>query len=337
MDKLIVADIGGTHARFAVAVMDAGRPVRLDHIITMPVADHATLEQAWRHYCHGLAPDAVPSNGAIAMAGSVAGVARGEILHFTNNPWSIDSAHIAATLGLDHCLICNDFDAVGHAVAQAGPDDLAPLCGPDHWPKTQRPETEWPDTGIISIIGPGTGLGIASVLRLAGGGYHVMPTEGGHLDFAPLDDFEDQLLVRLRKEYGRVSIERIVSGPGLLAIYALLAEQAGQPVQTHDDKALWQSALAGSDPLAVQALERFCCSLGAMAGDIAIAQGASAAVIAGGLGARLAQHLPQSGFAERFVAKGRYKEHMAGLPVRLLTSDQPGLIGAAAAFAQSKR
>ncbi|MEO1046458.1 MAG: glucokinase [Pseudomonadota bacterium] len=318
MTEIITADIGGTHARFALATVTPGQPVRLDHIAVRLVADHATLAESWRDYVVSL--DRIPPrNGAIAMAGSVAG----QVLEFTNNPWQIDRATIADTLDLDRCLICNDFDAVGHAVAQGAPQDFAPLCGPG----------TWPDNGVTSIIGPGTGLGIASVLRLENGAYHVIPTEGGHLDFAPLDAFEDRLLARLRDTYdNRVSIERVVSGPGLKPIYETLAEQAGAETPGLDDRSLWQSALGGEDPLASRALERLCRSLGAVTGDIAIAQGASAVVIAGGLGARLAGHLPQSGFADRFIAKGRYRQHMQGLPVRLLVHPQPGLSGAAAAF-----
>ncbi|MEM1132443.1 MAG: glucokinase [Pseudomonadota bacterium] len=320
MTKAIVADIGGTHARFAIAIIADGRPVRLEQIATKRVADHATIEAAWRSYIDTLALP-VPRQGAIAMAGSV----KGDVLRFTNNPWVIDRRTIADTLDLDRCVVCNDFDAVGHTVAQSGSDDLAHLCGP----------ATWPESGVISIIGPGTGLGIASVLRLANGDYHVIPTEGGHLDFAPLDDFEDALLAHLRKIHDRVSIERIVSGPGLRPIYETLAAQQGKTSQPEDDPVLWQQALSGEDELAVQALKRFCLSLGAVAGDIAIAQGASAVVIAGGLGARLADYLPRSGFAKRFTAKGRYQQHMESLPVRLLVAEEPGLFGMAAMLARS--
>lgn len=314
--EIIAADIGGTHARFAVAICENDKVARLEDIAVMRVADYTALEQAWKSYTNTL-KRRVPRRGAIAMAGCVTG----EVLHFTNNPWVIDRAGIAGTLGLDHVLICNDFDAVGHAVAQSIADDLAPICGPERWPQT----------GVITIIGPGTGLGIASVLRLAGGSYHVIPTEGGHLDFAPLDKFEDMLLARLRTVYERVSVERVVSGPGLKPIYAALAAMQGHNITQMDDAALWQKALGRADAFAAKALERFCMSLGAVAGDIAIAQGASAVVIAGGLGARLAGHLPQSGFAKRFAAKGRYQRHMEALPVRALTREEPGLFGAAAA------
>jgi glucokinase len=124
-----------------------------------------------------------------------------------------------------------------------------------------------------------------------------------------------------------------VSGPGLRGIYEALARIEGRTVETEDDKLLWTAALDGSDSLAVAALDRFCMTLGSVAGDLALAQGANAVVIAGGLGARIANHLPQSGFAQRFAAKGRFESMMAAIPVKLITLDEPGLYGAAAAFA----
>jgi glucokinase len=164
-------------------------------------------------------------------------------------------------------------------------------------------------------------------------GARIIPTEGGHIDFAPIDTLEDGILSRMRLKFRRVSVERIVAGPGLVNIYSALAEIEGRPLATQGDKTLWQMALAGSDSLAVAALDRFCLSLGSVAGDIALAQGGEAVVIAGGLGLRIADHLPRSGFASRFCAKGRFEARMADIPVKLITHPQPGLFGAAAAYA----
>jgi len=165
-------------------------------------------------------------------------------------------------------------------------------------------------------------------------GYHVIETEGGHVDFAPLDEIEDAMLKRLRRTYNRVSTERIVAGPGIVTIYETLAAIEGRAVQRLDDKEIWREALEGEDSLALAALDRFCLSLGAVAGDLALAQGAKGVVIAGGLGLRLKDHLARSGFAERFAAKGRFRTMLEAIPVKLITHPQPGLFGAAAAFAQ---
>jgi glucokinase len=220
--------------------------------------------------------------------------------------------------------VINDFGAVGHAVARAGDEHFVHLAGP---------ETRLPPSGTLSIVGPGTGLGVAHVWRDGHGSYRVQPTEGGHIDFAPLDTIEDAILARLRQRYRRVSVERVVSGPGLIDIYEALAGMEGRSVQPADDKTLWQLGLSGEDSLAAAAVGRFCLSLGAVAGDIALAQGASGVVIAGGLGLRIRDTLLRSGFAERFRAKGRFSALMGALPVKLITHPQPGLYGAAAAFA----
>ena len=163
----------------------------------------------------------------------------------------------------------------------------------------------------------------------------MQATEGGHIDFAPLDAIEDAVLARLRTRYRRVSIERVVSGPGLIDLYETLAAIEGRAVQQYDDKTLWQMGMSGADSLAAAAVDRFCLSLGSVAGDITLAQGGFAGVvIAGGLGLRIKDILIRSGFAERFKAKGRFENLMSAIPVKLITHPQPGLFGAAAAYAQ---
>jgi glucokinase len=317
--QIVAVDIGGTHARFALAEVAGGRVQSLGEAITLKTAEHASLQTAWEDFGKQIGtplPDAV----GIAIACPVTG----DVLKLTNNPWIIRPAMICEKLGVQRYSLVNDFGAVGHAVPQVGAEEFTHLCGPD---------IPLPDTGTISIIGPGTGLGVAHILR-TGSTYHVNATEGGHLDFAPLDAIEDAILARLRARYRRVSTERVVSGPGLVEIYEALAALEGRAIQSLDDKSLWTLALAGEDSLAVAALDRFCLSLGSVAGDIALAQGGSGVVIAGGLGLRIADTLKRSGFADRFKAKGRFEAMMAAIPVKLITHPQPGLFGAAAAYAQ---
>ena len=231
---------------------------------------------------------------------------------------------IARGLAAGGLTVVNDFGAVAHAVAALDGAAFEALCGPD------RP---LPAEGLITIMGPGTGLGVAALLRRADGSADVIETEGGHVDFAPLDALEDRILAHLRKNFRRVSVERLISGRGLMNIYESLGAIEGQPLAIRDDPSLWAAALAGSDSLAAAALDRFCLSLGAWPRP-ALAQGAAAVVIGGGVGLRLADHLPRSGFSSRFIAKGRFERRMAELPVKLITHPQPGLFGAAAAFAQ---
>ncbi len=322
---IVTIDIGGTHARFALAEVAQGNVIDLSEPVTMKTAEHASFQTAWEAFGEQLGAP-LPRAVAIAIAASVTG----EIIKFTNNPWIIRPALIKERLNVDAYVLVNDFEAVGHAVAQAAPEHFEHLCGPD------QPLT---DEGTISIIGPGTGLGVAHIHRHTnqngGRGYHVQATEGGHVDFAPLDAIEDAILARMRKRFTRVSAERIVSGPGLVDIYETLAQIEGRAIQQHDDKTLWALGMAGEDSLASAAIDRFCLSLGSVAGDVALAQGGfGGVVIAGGLGLRIKDILLRSGFDERFRAKGRFEKLMAGIPVKLITHPQPGLFGAAAAFAR---
>ena len=318
MTEIVAVDIGGTHARFALATVADGRVIELGEATTLKTSEHASFQTAWEDYGR-IMGRSLPRATAIAIAGPV----QGEIIRFTNNPWIIRPSLICEKLGVDAFTLINDFGAVGHAVAQAGADHFQHMCGPD---------IPLPGVGTISIIGPGTGLGVAHVFR-DGGAYRVQATEGGHIDFAPLDTIEDAILAHLRRRYRRVSIERVVSGPGLVEIFEALAALEGQAVQRYDDKTLWQLGLSGEDSLAAAAVDRFCQSLGSVAGDIALAQGGSGVVVAGGLGLRIRDVLLRSGFAERFRAKGRFEAMMADIPVKLITHPQPGLFGAAAAFA----
>lgn len=318
MTSLVVADVGGTHVRFAIAEVAGGTVERLGEPVTLKAAEHASFQTAWQHFAQTQG-GALPRQAAIAVAAPV----DGEVLKLTNSPWVIRPALIDDKLGLDRHLLLNDFEAIGHAVAAVPPGDLAPLTGPEAWPQH----------GVITIVGPGTGLGVGQLLRDAGG-HRVIATEGGHIDWAPLDAIEDAILVQLRERFRRVSVERVACGPGLVNLYDALARIEGRAVARPDDRVLWEAALAGSDPLAAAAFDRFCLTLGAVSGDLALAHGANAVVLAGGLGARIADRLPGSGFADRFVAKGRFESRMRTLPVRVITHPEPGLLGAAAAYAR---
>ncbi|MFT8806978.1 glucokinase [Gluconobacter sp.] len=320
MREIVAVDIGGTHARFAIATIEDGKVVTLGEATTLKCAEHGSLALAWETFGRSL-NRTLPREAGIAVACPVSG----EILKLTNNPWIIQPSQLAARLHLDNFVLVNDFGAVAHAVAQVDSSHMKHLCGPD---------IDLPTEGAITIVGPGTGLGAACLLRRSDR-YFVMETEGGHLDYPPLDELEDKILSALRLRFRRVSAERIVSGPGLTNLYEVIAEMQGWPITLRDNRTLWKNALDGSDTVAAAALERFCLSLGAISGDLALAHGARGVVIGGGLGLRLADSLGQSGFAERFVAKGRFEAMMTEMPVKIITHPQPGLFGAAAAYAEA--
>jgi glucokinase len=318
--QLVTVDIGGTHARFAIATRADDGSIALDEPVTLHTADHASFQTAWEDYRARKGGD-LPGRVAMAIAGPV----DGEVIRFTNNPWIIRPALVNEKLGVDSYTLVNDFEAVAHAVARAGDDEFLHLAGP---------EGPLPAEGRLTVMGPGTGLGVAHLYRDGAGHYQVSATEGGHIDFAPLDSIEDAILARLRKRHTRVSVERVVAGPAIADIYQTLAAMEHRSVPDLPDIAIWTKGMDGSDSLAAAAVDRFCLSLGSVAGDMALAQGAKAVVIAGGLGYRLRDHLPQSGFASRFAAKGRFAALMEKMPVKLITHPQPGLFGAAAAYCQ---
>ena len=318
MTELVAVDVGGTHARFALASVDGTGRIALEEPETLNTADHASFQTAWQHFRTrkgGTLPRAV----SIAVAGPVSE----SVIRFTNNPWIIRPALVCEKLEVDHFTLVNDFAAVAHAVARADGDQFVHLGGPD---------TPLPPEGTLTVLGPGTGLGVAHLHRDGKGGYRVQATEGGHVDYAPLDEIEDALLARLRQRHTRVSTERVVSGPAIVDIYQALAAREGRAVPETDDVALWTSGTSGADSLAAAAVDRFCLSLGSVAGDLALAHGASGVVIAGGLGYRIRETILKSGFEGRFCAKGRFAGMMGRIPVKLITHPQPGLFGAAAAF-----
>lgn len=317
--EIVVADIGGTHARFAIAKITGSTLLELTHQRTLPTADHASLQIAWEDYARQIERP-LPTDGAIAAAARV----DGDVMTFTNSSWMLRPALVTEKLGLQRFTIVNDFGAVAYATATAKPDQLAHICGPEDCDPQQD--------GVVTILGPGTGLGVSHLLW-RDGQYFVTETEGGHIDFAPHDAVEDRILGMLRKAHGRGSVERMVAGPALKTIYKVLAEIENSPAQALDDKALWQLALSGKDSLASAAFDRYCLCLGGVAGDLALAHGAHMVVLAGGLGARIGDMFDQSGFRERFVAKGRFRTLMQSITVKRLISDEPGLTGAAAAFA----
>jgi glucokinase len=313
--EVAVADIGGTNARFAVAEVESGKVTSLGDPVTLATGDFDRFEDAWTAFERPLG--ALPRAAAVAIAGPVLG----DTARMTNGKWILDIPTVRSALGLEAMTVLNDFGAVAHAVAQVSCDELLHVTGPD------RPLAE---LGTISVIGPGTGLGVAHLHRFPGG-YHVQATEGGNISFAPQDGIDDHILAALRAKYGHVVTERVHSGPGIAAVYAALGGNA------LGERAIWQQGIDRTDELASRAVDRFCASLGALAGDYALAHGASSVVLAGGIGQRLRAILPRSKFGERFRAKPRYEAMMADIAVKLITHPQPGLLGAAAAFAQEHR
>jgi glucokinase len=310
--RIAVADIGGTHARFALAEIEGGKVVSLSDPVVLKAWEHQGLASAWAAFDEAI-DKPIPRNAALAIAGPVIG---GPV-RFLNSHWVVDPATVAEELSLDSFTLLNDFGAMAHAVDALDDAYLNHLCGPD------KP---LPQDGAVSVIGAGTGLGVAVLQRRE---VHplVLETEGGHIHFAPLNDAEEAVSAALRARYGRASIERVVSGPGLGDIVRSFAPD------TRDDAALWASAIEGREVGTREALSLFLDCYGSVTGDLSLAHGSLGVALTGGLTNRLAHLLSGSGFHARFCDKGRYRERMETIPVKLVTHPQPGLFGAAAAFA----
>jgi glucokinase len=315
--KIVAADIGGTHARFALAEIGDGALPRLGAMRRYRTREHEGLASAWAAFERDCG-EPLPRSAALAIAAPI----EGEILTFMNCDWRIRRATLAADLGLDRLTLLNDFGAVAYAVSVLGPDSLESITGPD---------APFPDEGVTTVLGPGTGLGVA-MFRRSAGEVAIIETEASHIAFAPLDAEEEGLRDSLAARYGRASVERVVCGPGLIDIYRYLCGGDWDETRPGD---LWSAAIDGTDPAAARALAILVRCFGAACGDISLAHGAMGVAITGGLANRIKHLLRGAEFTERFLAKGRYRPRMTRIPVKLVTTEEPGLLGAAVAFGRA--
>lgn len=312
--RIVAGDIGGTHARFAIAELAEGQRPVLGAMRRYRTREHDGLASAWRAFARDQG-GALPRVASIGLAGPV----DGGPVQFMNSPWVVDPKNVAKELGLERVTLLNDYGAVAHAVSILGAGELEEVSGP---------AGDLPGEGVTTVLGPGTGLGVAMLVR-RGGHIDVVETEASHIGFAPLNADEQAIAIDLAETYGRASVERIVSGPGLIDLYRHFG---GGEWDVGNSGGLWSAAIQGDDPIAAQALDAFVKCFGSAAGDIALAHGANAMVITGGLSNRIADKLRSPLFKGRFIAKGRYRERMERVAVRLATIEEPGLLGAAVAF-----
>jgi glucokinase len=314
----MVADIGGTNARFALTDDRRGPPPLL-HLASLPCAEFASLQHAAEHYL--MSVGARPARAAIAVASPVGG----DEIRLTNRAWSFSREELRQRLGFESLDTLNDFGAVAWSLPALAAADAETLHG--------TPDA--PLYGPVTVIGPGTGLGIALLTGSADRGWQVVETEGGHVSFAPQGD-EEQMIARwLGARFGRVSSERLLSGAGLSHIDAALAA-GGDLASALDERAplrdpaiVVEAALGGHDQSARRALARFCAVLGSVAGDAALLHGAHTVIIGGGIVPRFIPFVRSSAFRERFLAKGRMAARLESVTIRVITHAAPGLLGAA--------
>ncbi len=309
---LLVGDVGGTNARFAIARSRDG-VLSLDHHESFKGADHPTFLAGVRAFIDEC--DVKPTGGVIAVAGPVTD---GEI-DLTNSPWRVSETELGS-LGLNPVRLINDFEALAWGAPVIPRDQLASLGGPD----------EGDADAAIAVLGPGTGFGVSALVRDGRGGEMAMPSEGGHACFAPGDPVEDEILRIMRRRYDRVSIERLICGPGLLNMHRALAEIDGRESHIDDPAVITTEAMANPNSPCGATLARFCAILGAVAGDIALTTGARGGVyIAGGIAPRILPFLQASPFRERFERKGRFQDYMAAIPTHVILHKHAALLGSA--------
>ena len=268
-----------------------------------------------------------PQRAAIAVASPVGA----DEIRLTNRAWSFSQRELQQSLGLTELRVLNDFGAVAWAVPALEATDCITLHGRDSTPLR----------GPVTVLGSGTGLGVAQLVATPRGDWQVVETEGGHVTFAPIGDEEQALARWFTARFGRASNERLLCGNGLSHIDAVLRE-AGTPADRNalllretnlrDPADIVAAALEGRDVVARRALARFCAVFGSVAGDAALIHGARTVMIAGGIVPRFVPFLRSSAFRERFLAKGRFAAYLESVTIRVITHSQPGLLGAAMAL-----
>lgn len=308
MTRYLLADIGGTNARFAL--FDGGVIGPID---VQAVADHAR------------APDAVAAfvarhktAGPIEVAAiGVAGPVENGRCAFTNSNWVVDAAELAAAFGFRRVHVINDFEATAHALPHLEPADLFAVGGGDA------------RTAPRVVLGPGTGLGVACLVP--GDPPVTIATEGGHATAPATDQRQDVVIQHLRTRFTHVSSERVLSGDGLVNLHDAIAAIDDRSVPARSPAQITEAALADACPVCREALDMFCAMLGTVAGDLALTFGARGGVyIAGGIVPRFVDHLTHSTFRTQFEAKGRFHDYLAAIPVHVILRPDAAFVGLAA-------
>lgn len=310
-DALLLADIGGTNARFALLKDGA-----ISQFRSFPVVEFPGISPAIHAYLEGIPDRPRIRQALLAVAGPVVG----NRCALTNSPWVVDGALIEQDLGIRRAVIYNDLEAVAWAISGLAPGDCVALG--DGLAVPRAPQL---------IIAPGTGLGVAVWLSEG----LALPSEAGHASFAPENEAEDRLLQALRASHGHVSVERLISGPGLVEIYRMLAAAGAVTPAFTTAAEITAAAVAGSCSISIRTLDHFCAVLGSVAGNLALTFGARGGVyIAGGIVPRLVPFLTRSAFRQRFSAKGRLSEWLTHIPTHIIQRPDVALLGLRERFQQ---
>jgi glucokinase len=318
MTYLLSGDIGGTKTLLQMSAADEYVPLLQKSYAS---ADFSGLAEMLDGF---IAETGVHNIAAACFA--LAGPVHGRVVKLTNLPWQVDADELAKRYGISHVTLINDFEAMGHGIAALRAADLLTL-------QAGAEQAE----GARLVLGAGTGLGVAW-LSVQQGAYQVHPSEGGHIDFAPVDETQTLLLRYLQQRHGHVSYERIVSGPGLIAIYEFIREsgRASPSAQLlaalEDDDAaavITRFSQKEDEPVARLAVDLFLSIYGAFAGNMALASLPRGGIyVAGGIAAKIAAQMQRGEFMDALLSKGRFRELLATFPVHIVLNRNTGLMGA---------
>ncbi|WP_274571276.1 glucokinase [Neisseria leonii] len=309
----LVADIGGTNARFALETA----PQRIEHVDVLPCNDYDTVVAAIKEYL-GRAGNPPVRHAALAIANPIVG----DWVQMTNHHWAFSVETTRQALGLETLLLLNDFTAQALAISKMDAAGLIQVGGTE--PVAGAPK---------AVLGPGTGLGVSGLIPNGRGGYTALAGEGGHVSFAPFDDTEIQIWQFAKRRFGHVSAERFLSGAGLVLIHEALCEREGVKRPKMSAAEISERALSGTSPLSRLALDIFCAMLGTVSSNLALTLGARGGVyLCGGIIPRFIDYFKSSPFRNRFENKGRFDGYLAAIPVYIVLADYPGIAGAAVAL-----
>jgi glucokinase len=327
-EYVLVGDIGGTNARFALVKPGS---VTLSHILTLETADFPGIEAAIQCYSRQMGVSGI-HRACLALACPVTD----DDIVMTNNHWVFHRQQLMNHLGLQQLKLVNDFTAMALGMLQVPGQDLVDVHIGHTAVCHSQAEGHWYEQGTRLVIGPGTGLGVSGLVPVQGG-WVPLSGEGGHVSFAPTSAAEYAILQGMQQRYGRVSVERLLSGQGLLDMYQILAQIHGLDAECATPASISQQAQQDEHSLGRRTLTHFFEILGAVVGDQALTLGARGGVyLCGGILPRVKELFLASQFHAAMINKGRFQHYLEDVPVWLCVADNPGLLGAAAALDNSE-
>jgi glucokinase len=307
MKRTLLADIGGTYARFAMLSGD-----KLASVMTLSVNDHRQISDAIRHFLAKQGGASSIDEAILALAGPI-GSGRCAL---TNSAWVVDGEALKHEFGFRTLRLVNDHEAAAWSLPHLAPSDTL-LIGPDKGA---------PDAPM-ALLGPGTGLGMACYVQ-SPGGKSVVASEGGHMTLAATSDYESDVIAILRRQFAHVSAERVLSGPGLLNLYRAIATLDGVEVLPRAPAEVTRAALDGTCATCRKTLDTFVSFLGSVAGDVALLFGARGGVfVGGGIIPHIAHRLPAMDFRQRFEAKGKFQAYLSEIPLRIVLRRDAAFLG----------